>query len=409
MKALLLCQNLNVGGAEELVLGASTHLPARGVETGVVAITRHGPVAQEIARAGVPVHDVAGQPGPRDPAAFGRLVRLLRREQPDVVHTYLLNANLYGRLAAMVARVPLVVVAEQNVYHRKRRRHAAMERALARGTYRVVACCRAVGDFYRHQTGVPAHKMEVVYNAVRFGPRPSPADRAPALASLGLPADAYVVGTLGRLTEQKGHAVLLRAVSRLAPRAPRLAVFIAGQGPLRASLEAEAESLGVRDRVHLVGMRRDRETLYAAMDLFVLPSLWEGLSLALVEAMGAGRPIVATDVGGNPEVLQADTGQLVRPNDPEALARAIEQILHEGDAARRVGTAAAKLARSMFSIEQHAGEIAALYRRGLAERNGAGRERGHPTRPRASLAGGDRDARTPGVGHAPGRPGAQAE
>jgi glycosyltransferase involved in cell wall biosynthesis len=383
MKALLLCQNLNVGGAEELVLGASTHLPAQGVETGVVAITRRGPVAHEIAHAGIPVHHVAGQPGPRDPVAFGRLVRLLRRERPDVVHTYLLNANLYGRLAAIVARVPLVVVAEQNVYHRKRRRHAAMERALARGTYRVVACCQAVSDFYRRQTGVPADKLEVVYNAVRLGPEPSPADRAPALASLGLPADAYVVGTLGRLTEQKGHAVLLRAVSRLTPGMPRLALFIAGQGPLRADLEAEAESLGIRDRVAFVGMRRDRETLYAAMDLFVLPSLWEGLSLALVEAMGAGRPIVATDVGGNPEVLQDDTGQLVRPNDVQALARAIERALRDEESARRMGTAAAKLARSKFSIEQHVCQIAALYRRGLAERNAAGRGRGRPASPGA--------------------------
>ena len=145
MKALFLCQNLGVGGAEELILGASSALPAVGVETGVVALTRRGPIADEIEAAGVPVHLVAGEPGPRDPAAFVRLVRLLQREQPDVVHTFLIVAGIYGRLAAFAAGVPLVLAAEQNVYARKPKRHALIERALAARTYRVVACCEVVG------------------------------------------------------------------------------------------------------------------------------------------------------------------------------------------------------------------------------------------------------------------------
>ena len=373
MKALLLCQNLNVGGAEELVLGASAHLGAVGVDAGVGAVSRRGPVAEEIARAGLPVHLAPGQPGPRDPAAFVRLVRLLRREAPDVVHTYLLNANLYGRLAAIAAGVPLVLAAEQNVYRDKSRRHAAMERLLAARTFRVVACCRAVGEFYRRQVGLDPRKIAVVYNAVRFGPLPTTANRAPALARLGLDPDALVLGTLGRLAEQKGHHVLLRALARLAPMFPRLALMIAGEGPLRAELEAEAEQLGARDRVHFVGVRRDRETLYAAIDVFVLPSLWEGLSLALIEAMGAGRPIVATDVGGNPEVVEdGRTGLIVPPNEPASLADALASLLADADRRVALGSRASGVARTRFSIERHVGEVAALYHQGLAERARAG-------------------------------------
>jgi glycosyltransferase involved in cell wall biosynthesis len=371
MKALFICQNLNVGGAEELILGASIALPAHGVETGVVALTRRGPIADEIAAAGVPVQLVAGQPGLRDPGAFLRLVRLLQRERPNVVHTFLITASIYGRLAAFAAGVPLVLAAEQNIYARKPRRHALFERLLATRTYCIVACCDVVGRFYQQQVGVKADKIRTVYNAVRFVERPTPAEAIAARAALELPADAVVLGTLGRLTEQKGQSVLLHAVAELARQHPNVVLFLAGAGPLRADLESEAALLGIADRVRFLGLRRDRNTLYAAMDMFVLPSHWEGLSLALVEAMGAGRPVVATAVGGNPEVVaDGTTGLLVPPGDSGTLARAIGSLI--GDPATRaaLGQAAAAEARARFSIDEHAAQLAALYRHGLAARAG---------------------------------------
>ena len=374
MKALLLCQNLNVGGAEEVLLGESTHLGSQGIEAGVVALTRRGPVADEIAGAGLPVHHVPGSPGPRDPASFLRLVRLLRRERPDVVHTYLIVAGLYGRLAAFAAGVPVVLAAEQNVYQRKPRRHALMERALAARTFRIVACCRAVGEFYRCQTGVPAAKIEVIYNAVRFGRLPSDEDRASARDRLGLPQDAPIVGTLGRLTEQKDQRMLLRVLSDLTDRWPRLVLFLAGQGPLRAALEAEAERLGLAERVRFLGVRRDRDTLFAAMDVFALPSRWEGLSLALVEAMGAARAVVATRVGGNPEVLtHGETGLLVPPDDQPAFADALDGLLADADRRRALGARAADEARRRFGIDEHVEQLARLYRQGVEARTRSGR------------------------------------
>jgi glycosyltransferase involved in cell wall biosynthesis len=368
MKALFLCQNLGVGGAEELILGASTALPSLGVETGVVALTRRGPIADEIATAGVPVQLASGQPGPRDPAAFLRLARLLQRERPDVVHTFLITASIYGRMAAFMAGVPLVLAAEQNIYQQKPKRHALLERALAARTYRIVACCEVVGEFYQRQVGVPASKMAVVYNAVRFGPRARAGDSAPARAALGLPEDALVLGTLGRLTEQKGQRLLLQAVAQLAKQHPGLVLFVAGVGPLRDDLEAEAGQLGIADRVRFLGLRRDRENLYAAMDIFVLPSQWEGLSLALVEAMGAGRPVLATSVGGNPEVVtDGETGLLIPSSDATALTDALSRLISDPDQRITLGEAAANEARTRFSIEEHVSQLAALYRQGLYE------------------------------------------
>jgi glycosyltransferase involved in cell wall biosynthesis len=369
MKALFLCQNLNVGGAEELILGASTALPSVGVETGVVAITRRGPVADELDAAGVPVHLVTGEPGPRDPAAFLRLVRLLQRVRPDVVHTFLIVAGIYGRLAAFAAGVPLVLSAEQNIYTRKARRHAMMERALAARTYRVIACCDVVGRYYQQQVGVPRSKIEVIYNAVRFGRRPQATDGETARFALKLPPEALVLGTLGRLTEQKGQRVLLQAVAKLAGDVPSLVLFLAGTGPLRDELEAETSRLGIADRVRFLGLRRDRATLYAAMDIFVLPSHWEGLSLALVEAMGAGRAVVATRVGGNPEVVRdGRSGLLAPPADVDALAEALGTLAKDHALRASLGDAAFDEARSRFAIEQHVNQLAALYRRGLGER-----------------------------------------
>ncbi|MGE3272007.1 MAG: glycosyltransferase [Chloroflexota bacterium] len=369
MKTLFLCQNLSVGGAEELILGASAALSDVGVQAGVVALTRRGPIADEIAAAGVPVHLAAGQPGPRDPAAFIRLVRLLQRERPDVVHTFLITASIYGRLAAFAAGVPLVLAAEQNVYRQKPKRHALFERALAAKTFRVVACCQVVGDFYQRQVGVSAEKVAVIYNAVRFGARLQPEDRGPARAALGLPPDALVLGTLGRLTEQKGQYVLLQALARLARSHPKLVLFLAGTGPLREALEDEADQLGIADRVRFLGMRRDRDNLYAAMDVFVLSSHWEGLSLALVEAMGAGRAVVASSVGGNPEVVtDGSTGLLVPPADPEALADVVADLVANVERRSALGEAAASEARARFSIHEHVRQLAALYQRGLTER-----------------------------------------
>jgi glycosyltransferase involved in cell wall biosynthesis len=151
-----------------------------------------------------------------------------------------------------------------------------------------------------------------------------------------------------------------------------LALIVAGAGPLRGRLEERARDLGIAERVRFLGIRRDRDTLYATMDAFVLPSRWEGLSLALVEAMGAGRAVVATDVGGNPEVVShGKTGLLVPPGDASALADALATVLTDGQLAQSLGSAACSDARERFSIDRHVSRLAALYRQGVAERSGS--------------------------------------
>lgn len=361
MKVLYLAQHLTMGGAEELLRGVATGLSRRGVEVVVGCLTREGIIARELRVSGVRAVLLPGEPGPRDPMAFLRLLRFIRAERPDVVHTFLLNAGLYGRLAGWLARVPAIYHAEQNVYLGRSPRHLALERFLAARTTRVVACCRAVADFYVRQVGISRDRLDVIYNAVDFAAVEPRADRTAARAELGFGPGHLVLGTLGRLAEQKGQAVLLDAVARIDD--PSVQVFLAGQGPLRADLEQHAERLGLCQRVRFLEVRRDRDLLYAAMDVFVLPSRWEGLSLALVEAAGVGLPVVATDVGGNAEVVGGEAAAwLVPPEDPSALGAALREAIAFARAGGRVDRPSV---RERFSLNRHLELLAASYRGAL--------------------------------------------
>jgi glycosyltransferase involved in cell wall biosynthesis len=355
-----------MGGAEELVLGIATHLPAERYDVRVVCLTEEGMIARELREQGVRVDLFPGEPGPRDPMAFARLMRYLRGWKPHIVHTFLLNAVLYGRLAAILAGVPAIFAAEQNVYRQKAPRHALMERVLASRTSRIIACCQAVSDFYQRQVRVSPEKLAVILNAVRYDEFLPLPGTGTSRAALGLDPDALTIGVIGRLTRQKGHDVLLQAVKTLSTSYPQLQVVIAGQGEARPDLEALARELAVDRNVHFVGVRRDREHFYGSLDAFVLPSRWEGLSLALAEAVGAGIPTVATDVGGNSEVIRSGcSGLLVPPEDPIALASALDSLLSDADLRRRFSECGAAEVRPRFGIEHHVEQLEGLYARAL--------------------------------------------
>jgi glycosyltransferase involved in cell wall biosynthesis len=366
LKVLFLAQRLGLGGAEQLLLGLATRLPTERFEVVVGCLTREDLIAKELKRAGVRVVLLPGAPGPRDPLALQRLLRFIRSERPDVVHTFLLNAGLYGRLAAWLARVPAIYHAEQNIYSNKSRRHLLFERFLGPRTTRVVACCQAVATFYREQVGLDPQRLEVIYNAVDFETIEPRKDRLAARAALGYGPDELVLGSLGRLSRQKGHDLLLEALGRLRDRLPQLRLFLAGQGPNRDELSRLAGSLGLDGRVRFLGVRRDRRTLYSAMDIFVLPSRWEGLSLALAEAAGVGLPLVVTAVGGNPEVVAPGPGAwLVPPNEPSALAAALAAAA-SNISARPRGVDGVRyprpLVRDRFSLSRHLELLEASYR-----------------------------------------------
>jgi glycosyltransferase involved in cell wall biosynthesis len=356
-----------VGGAEEMVLNLVRHLPADKYEPMVCAIHEAGPVGREIAAADVPFRTLGCVPGLRDPLAVAAIYRYLRDTRPDIVHTFLLTASLYGRLAAIAARVPIVIGTEVNIYEHKRRHHAIAERLLMAGTDCVIASAASVKTFYVDQIRAEPSRVEVIYNAVDFGMLRATASREMIRSRITVPATALVATVIARLTEQKGHGVLFEALAST-PALQSLHLVVVGDGPLRASLEAQAARAGLSPRVHFLGARRDLGDLLAASDMFVLPSLWEGLPLSLVLAMGAGLPIVSTTVAGIPEVVRdGDTGLLVAPSDAPALAGALARLVTSAGERARLGAAAREFVLPRFGVDNYVSSMTALYDRLLAK------------------------------------------
>jgi glycosyltransferase involved in cell wall biosynthesis len=355
-----------VGGAEEMVLNLVRHLPAEKYEPTVCAIHEPGPIGREIEATGVPFRTLGRVPGVRDPMAVGALYQFLREISPDIVHTFLLTASLYGRLAAIAARVPIVIGTEVNIYADKRWHHRGAERLLMAGTDCVIASAESVKEFYVRQVGADPHRVEVIYNAVDFSALATSATRTELRARLNVPRDALVAGVIARLTDQKGHSYLFDAVAN-EPALAGLHLVVIGDGPLRAALERQVVQLGLSSRVSFLGSRRDLGDLLSAMDIFVLPSLWEGLPLSLVLAMGAGLPVVSTSVAGIPEVVaDGRTGLLVPPADSGALQRALVRLVKSPDERQSLGAAAREYVLPRFGVDRYVASVISVYDRLLA-------------------------------------------
>jgi glycosyltransferase involved in cell wall biosynthesis len=370
VRVVYLAHAFHVGGAEEMVLNLVRHLPPR-FETRVCCINAAGPIGEEIRRTGADVTVLGLNPGIRRPFDVNGIRSYLRAARPDIVHTFLLTASLYGRLAAIMEHVPIVIGTEVNIYARKRPHHKLAERWLMRGTDRVVVSAESVRDFYIRQVRANPEKVDVIYNAVDFSQTQPSAGRAQLRAAFGLDDDRPAAAVIARLTEQKGHRFLFEALQNTAALAD-LRLLVVGDGALRASLEQEARDRGIAGRVRFLGARRDLGDVLAAVDLFVLPSLWEGLPLSLVLAMGAGVPVVSTTVAGIPEVVDnGRTGWLGGPGDAAALGAAMARVLADPDASARMAADARAAVLPRFNVEGYVAAVVALYERLLAERAGA--------------------------------------
>lgn len=360
-RVLYLSHAFAVGGAEEMVLNLVRHLPPQYVPA-VACIHEAGPIGLEIERTGVPFRVLGLKPGVLRPFDVLRLRDFLYECQPDIVHTFLLTGSLYGRFAAMMARVPVVIGTEVNVYERKRTLHTLAERWLMRDTDAVVASAESVRDFYIQQVKADPSKVEVIYNAVDWEQLQATVERDELRASVDVPADVPLLTIIARLTEQKGHRILLDALAR--PDLAHAHLLVVGDGPLREALERQALNLGLSARVRFVGARRDLGNILAATDVFVMPSFWEGLPLAMVLAMGAGLPVVATRVAGIPEVVQDGvTGLLVPPGDSSELGAALSRVVNNDTTRVLLGQAARTFVRPRFGVDGYVNAITGLYDR----------------------------------------------
>ncbi|HSH81496.1 MAG TPA: glycosyltransferase [Herpetosiphonaceae bacterium] len=278
----------------------------------------------------------------------------LRRERFDVAVTLLFTSDVIGRALARVASVPRIVssLRARNVHY------TIWQRWLVRRTMRwadaIVLNSAAVRDFAIAEEGAQPDRIVVIRNGVQVENYCAPLSRAALRAEFGLSPEQCLVGSVGRLTYQKGYDVLLQALALV--RRVDVHLLVVGAGDEEASLRVRVDALGLQRRVHFTGYRRDVPRLLGALDLYVHPARFEGMPNALLEAMAAGCPIVATTVDGNRELIEDGVhGWLVPPEDARALAEAIECALVNTDEARRRSTAAQTRATISFSIDSMVG------------------------------------------------------
>ncbi|MGW4422905.1 glycosyltransferase [Streptosporangium sp. NPDC004631] len=369
-RVALVINQLGRGGAEAQLSLLAQGLRARNIDTHVILTCESGPHLTALRLAGVEVHQLDFVPSLTSlvrPSALVhnlgagmRLLRLLRRLRPQVLHAFLYFDYVLSAPAARLSGVPVVVSGRrsQGFYKRGRRWVFALERAATRITDHVVANAVAVAQDARASERLPARKLSVIYNGL-------PASAFEPVEPEEVGTHLPVIVCVANLHPVKGHRFLLDAAATLARRGRPCTLVLAGDGPERDRLERQASVLGLDVRFR--GSVDDPRGLVARADVVVLPSLSEGLSNAVMEAMAAGRPIVATSVGGTPELLDG-RGVLIPASDPAALAEAVLRLLDDPELGAGLGAAARAWAAKNLDMTVMVEEHIALYRRLLEAR-----------------------------------------
>lgn len=384
LRVLHVITRLIVGGAQENTLATVAGLRARGHEVMLVTGPSSGAEGSLLGRARalgiepVVVPELVREVRPtRDLIALGRLYRLIRAGRFDLVHTHTSKAGALGRVAARLALTPVVVHTPHghvfDGYFGPTATHTflALERGLAHLDDTMIAIsdrCRA--DHLRLGVG-RAQRFVTIPSGI---PAP-PDDRDAARVAMGLADGELAIGCVGRLASVKGQAILLDAFARLARRHPEARLVLVGDGPCRDELQALAGRLHLDGTVRFLGLRDDASALLAGFDLYVQPSLNEGMGRALAQAMAAGVAVIATDAPGPAELVGVDgAGLLVPAGDPNALAAAIEALLDDEPRRLAAGEFARKRAVEFWSEDDMVDAIEGLYLRLVRARQAHGRE-----------------------------------
>jgi sugar transferase (PEP-CTERM/EpsH1 system associated) len=369
---------LDVGGLENGLVNLINRIPAERFRHAIVSLTSYSAFRQRIQRGDVPVFALNKPPG-NSPVTLFRLWRLLRRLRPDIVHTRNIAA-LEATLPAALAGVPVRIHGEHgrdvDDLDGTNTRRQIVRRLYKPFVHQYIAMSQDLASYLQHKIRVPPSRIAQIYNGVDstlFHPVGESRDVMPH-ANFSGPGH-FVIGSVGRMQDVKDPLTLARAFVRLMQAMPgaeqRLRLVMVGDGPLRERVRMLLVEAGVDEYAWLPGERNDIAGMMRSFDLFVLPSLAEGISNTILEAMASGLPVLATAVGGNPELIQTGvTGTLVPRDDPESMARAMRAYAESTELCRRHGMEARRTIERQFGMDAMVNAYMAVYDRLLVQETG---------------------------------------
>lgn len=369
LRVLHCLETVGSGGVEQRRLTLARELDATRYEQALVCTQAIGGLPPQFAEAGCPIHEVGVFRRIHDLAPYRRTLNIVRQYQPHIIHGAVYEGVALAAVAGRLGQVPIIVGEETSDPTNRRWTGHLLYRLLSGIAHHMVGVSPAVRDYLINKIHVPTHKVTLINNGVADVP-PANADQIRAIRErYGLTPEHFVIGTVGRLFDNyKRVSDLIRAVPILQKSCPGARLLIVGSGPDEAMLRQLAVELRVTDYVHFAGYQPNTQAYYAVMDVFALASASEAFGLVLVEAMLASLPVVATRVGGIPSVVSdGETGLLVNPGQPLALADALLKIQFSSDLRLEMGQKGRARALVEFSAERYVHDVDRLYQR-LASR-----------------------------------------
>lgn len=359
---LYLVVGLEIGGTEIQLLELLKKLDRKKYNPMVCCMKKRGVLADDIERTGIRVESL-GIRNRFNFLALPRLIRILRKERIDILHTFLFWANILGRLAGRMTRVPIVISSEECIKLKKKKISILIDRLTSKWADKMIVVSKAIKNTLVAREKISPKKIEVIYNGIDLNnfrvKNKREKDSIPK------------VGIVGRLHPDKGHCYFLKAAAQTIKKKPKIEFLIVGHGPLRKKLEDLSNELALSDKVVFAGGRRDISQIMSSLDILVLSSLEEGLGNVLLEALACGRPVVATSVGGVEEIIQDRVhGLLVPPKDPEALAQAILWMLKNEREAQEMAKRGKEKVEKYFTVDRMIEKTERLYDELIQEKMG---------------------------------------
>jgi len=363
-----LVEELTIGGLEKTLTAVVLNLNKKKYNVSVWCLREGGFFADKLVKEGIDVK-ILHISTSRNPLSIYKLYRLLKSHKFDIIHTHAYSAGTIGRISAFLAGIPVIISHNHSVYDYYNKCYHFVEWLLSLITDRVICISEVVNRFANETQRINAKKLITIHNGIDDVCAVTEKSSSDLKKELGLPINHSIIGTIAHLVEHKGLKYLLESASLLLASRRDISFLFVGGGALERKLKKLCVDLKIEKNVIFAGERSDIPEILFSIDIFVLPSLREGLPLAILEAMACGKPVIATNVGGIPEiVVDGVSGILVSPKDPEALFRAMDELLNDRAKLTKMGHHGERVCEESFSSNAMIEKIENLYDSLLSEK-----------------------------------------